>query len=223
MSGTLDESLSRLAGQEEKDEAMTSKIRSAMIYPAILLVLIIGVLVYMMKSVVPEVVKLYDSMKKKLPDLTKFLAEAVEFFENTWWIWAILLVIGIVLLNNFRKTDSGKRFFSSVKLHAPLFNPLFRLLYMARFAMTMEMLLGSGVAMLDSMKISGRATANVLVEDEIMKASEKVRAGRTLSESLKDRNYILPLVPQMASIGEESGKIDEMLRIALTVYQDYLD
>lgn len=223
MSGTLDESLSRLATQEEKDDSMISSIRGAMVYPAILLLVIIAVLVFMMVEVVPEVVNLYDSMDKTLPDLTQFLFSVMDFFTSWWYILVVFaggLVFGIA---NFRKTDSGKRFFSSIKLNVPVFKGLFRRLYMARFARTMEMLLGAGVSMLDSMRISGRATANVVVEDIIMKASDMVKAGKPLSESLKDKDYILPLVPQMASIGEESGKIDEMLRKAGSVYENELD
>lgn len=223
MSGTLDESLSRLAAQEEKDDSMISSIRGAMVYPAILLAVIIAVLIFMMVEVVPEVVNLYDSMDKTLPELTQFLFDVMDFFTSWWYIIAVFgggLVFGIA---NFRKTDSGKRFFSSIKLNVPVFKGLFRRLYMARFARTMEMLLGAGVSMLDAMKISGRATANVVVEDVIMKASDMVKAGKPLSESLKDKDYILPLVPQMTSIGEESGKIDEMLRKAGTVYENELD
>ncbi len=223
MSGTLDESLSRLATQEEKDDAMISKIRGAMVYPLILFIVIIAVLVFMMVEVVPEVVNLYDSMKKPLPELTQFLFGVMDFFTNFWYILAVLVAVSVILISSFRKTDSGKRFFSIIKLHVPLFNGLFRRLYMARFARTMEMLLGSGVSMLDSMKISARATANAVVEGIILDASEKVKAGKALSESLKDKDYILPLIPQMASIGEESGKIDEMLRKAGTVYENELD
>ncbi len=223
MSGTLDESLSRLAAQEEKDEAMLSKIRGAMIYPAILLAIIIVVLIYMMTAVVPEVVNLYESMKKTLPDLTKFLFSVMDFFSNFWFLLLVVAIVIGVLIGNFRRSDSGKRFFAGVKLHVPLFNSLFHRLYMARFARTMEMLLGSGVSMLDAMKISAKATSNVVVEEVIMKSSEKVKAGKPLSEALKDREYILPLIPQMASIGEESGKIDEMLRKAGTVYENELD
>lgn len=223
MSGTLDESLSRLAAQEEKDDSMISSIRGAMVYPAILLAVIIAVLIFMMVEVVPEVVNLYESMDKTLPELTQFLFQVMDFFTSWWYIIAIFGVGLIFGIANFRKTDSGKRFFSLIKLNVPVFKGLFRRLYMARFARTMEMLLGAGVSMLDAMKISGRATANVLVEDVIMKASEMVKAGKPLSESLEGKDYILPLVPQMASIGEESGKIDEMLRKAGTVYENELD
>ena len=223
MSGTLDESLSRLATQEEKDDAMISSIRGAMVYPAILFLVIIAVLVFMMVEVVPEVVNLYNSMKKPLPDLTQFLFGVMDFFTNYWYIAAVLVVVLVILVSSFRKTDSGKKLFSSIKLHVPIFKGLFQRLYMARFARTMEMLLGSGVSMLDSMRISARATANAVVEEIILDASEKVKSGKALSESLKDKDYILPLVPQMASIGEESGKIDEMLRKAGTVYENELD
>ena len=94
---------------------------------------------------------------------------------------------------------------------------------MVRFARTMEMLLSSGVSMIDSMRISGRATANAVVEDVIKSASDKVKSGKQLSESLKDKKYILPLIPQMSSIGEESGKIDAMLKKAGTIYENELD
>ncbi len=223
MSGTLDESLNRLAIQEEKDDAMISKIRGAMVYPAILLLVIIAVLVFMMLEVVPEVVNLYDSMDKRLPDLTQFLFGVMDFFTNYWYAAIIVVIVLGVSMGSFRRTDAGKKFFSHIKLHVPLFNGLFQRLYMARFARTMEMLLGSGVSMLDSMRISAKATANAVVEEIIMDASEKVKSGKTLSESLKDKNYILPLVPQMASIGEESGKIDEMLKKAGNIYENELD
>ena len=223
MSGTLDESLGRLAAQEEKDDAMMSSIRQAMLYPAILLVVIVGVLIFMMIEVVPEVVNLYDSMDKTLPGLTQFLFTVMNFFTNWWFMIIAVIVSAAVLLNAYRKSESGKRFFAKVKLNLPLFSGLFRRLYMARFARTMEMLLGSGVSMIDAMKISAKATANVVVGEIIDDASEKVKSGKSLSSSLEDKEYILPLVPQMASIGEESGKIDEMLRKAGTVYENELD
>ena len=223
MSGTLDTSLERLANQDEKDEAMLSSIRGAMIYPAILFVVIIAVLVFMMVQVVPQVVDLYDSMDETLPSITQVLVSIMGFLMSTWGALLVVLVIAIALLNQYRKTTAGKRVFALVKLNVPIFKGLFQRLYMTRFARTMEMLLGTGVAMLDAMKISAKATANAAVEGILLKAADKVKAGKPLSESLKDKDYILPLVPQMASIGEESGKIDEMLGRAATVYENELD
>ena len=94
---------------------------------------------------------------------------------------------------------------------------------MMRFCKTMKLLLETGVSMLDSLKISATATANIAVEEVIMKARDGVRAGKPLSKMLEEQDYILPLVPQMLSIGEESGKVDEMLGRAAKVYEDELD
>lgn len=222
-SGTLDIALEQLANQDEKDEAMLSSIRGAMVYPAILFVVIIAVLVFMLVSVVPQVEDLYDSMHETLPGITQFLVGLLDFMKVAWP--ALLLVVGlaVAIVMQYRKTEAGKRFFSTVKLNVPVFKGLFQRLYMTRFARTMQMLLGTGVAMLEAMQISSRATANLVVEDIIMEAKEKVKAGKPLSEALKDKDYILPLVPQMSSIGEESGKIDEMLGRAATVYENELD
>ena len=221
--GTLDESLKRLADQQEKDAAMMSKIRGAMVYPGIILVVIIAVLAFMMIMVVPQVRGLYEDMGKELPGLTKFLVGMTDFFGMYWW--ALLIVLGILVFAfiNFRKTDTGRNFFDTFKLNVPMFKGLFQKLYMSRFARTMQMLLGAGVSMLDSMAISARATGNTVVEKQVMEAAEKVKAGKELSKSLEDRDYILPLVPQMSSIGEQSGKIDEMLGRAAKVFTDEVD
>ncbi len=223
MSGTLDVSLERLANQQEKDAAMLSKIRGAMVYPAIIFLVIIAVLVFMMVAVVPQVKSLYSDMGKELPGLTAFLVGLVDFFSEFWWI--VVIVLGLIIWGflNFRKTTTGIKTFATVKLNVPVFKKMFQRLYMSRLARTMEMLLSTGVSMLDSMSISAKATSNVVVEEQIMIAAEKVKSGKPLSEALKGRDYILPLVPQMASIGEESGKIDEMLGKAATVYENELD
>lgn len=223
MSGTLDQALEELAAQDEKDAAMISKIRGAMVYPAIILVVIIAVLIFMMFAVVPEVEKLYLDMDEELPGLTKGLVGLTNFMVNFWWLMLIIVVAAVIFLVRFMRTDSGKMVWANIKLNVPIFKGLFQRLYMTRFARTMKMLLMTGVSMLDAMHISGKATANVVMEKEILKASEKVRAGKPLSEALNKRNYILPLVPQMASIGEQSGKIDEMLGRAAQVYESELD
>ena len=223
MSGTLDVALARLATQDEKDASMMSKIKGAMVYPGIIFAVIIVVLAFMMIEVVPEVRKLYEDMDKELPKITEVLVQISDFFSNQWWI--VLIVLGLIVyaINAFRKTKAGKNFFSLFKLNVPIFNTLFQRLYMTRFARTMEMLLGTGVSMLDAMHISARATSNTYMEDQINASSEKVKAGKALSESISDLDYMLPLVPQMISIGEQSGKIDEMLGKAAEVYENELD
>ena len=223
-SGTLDLALQRLANQEEKDAAMLSKIRGALVYPGIILVVIIAVLAFMMIMVVPQVQGLYSDMNKELPDLTKILVAISNFFGQFWWLVA-LVVVGVIgaCWYAVKRTPAGRKTMDSFKLHVPIFGGLFRKLYVSRFARTAEMMLSTGVPMLDSIQIAIDATSNVVVEEEYSKSLDVIKGGKPLSEALRDRNYMLPLVHQMASIGEESGKIDEMLGKTASVYETELD
>ena len=223
-SGTLDNALKRLADQEEKDNAMLSKIRGALVYPAIILVVIIAVLAFMMIMVVPEVQRLYADMGEELPGLTRGLVNITDFFGHFWWL--VLFFLGGLVGGCYyfvKKTPAGRKVMDNIKLHTPMFGGLFRKLYVSRFARTSEMLLATGVPMLESVEIAIAATNNTIVEGEYSKCLEIIKSGSPLSESLTNINYMLPLVPQMASIGEQSGKIDEMLGRAAGVYEEELD
>lgn len=222
-SGTLDLALKRLADQEEKDASMMSKIKGALVYPAIILVVVIAVLAFMMIAVVPQVENLYNDMGEELPGLTKFLVDMTHFFGDFWWLILIILGAAGGGIYSFLKTPSGHRLLDAFKINVPVFGGLFRKLYVSRFARTAEMMLATGVPMLDSITIAIEAVNNTVVEDEYRKSLESIKAGKGLSESLSGLEYMLPLVPQMAGIGEESGKIDEMLGKAAQVYENELD
>ncbi len=223
VSGTLDKALERIANQQEKDAEMMSKVRGAMVYPAIVLFVIAGVIVFMLTTVVPQVENLYKSLHKELPFLTKIMVMTGHFVINFWWLVLIALAVGIFYLRRYLKTPAGKRQADRLKPNLPLFGDLFKKLYMARFARTAETLLISGVPMLDMLRISGRSSGNVLVEESILRAAEKVKVGKPLSKSLKTEDYILPLIPQMIGIGEQSGGVDAMLGKAATFYENEVD
>ena len=222
-SGTLDEALKRVAAQQEKDAAMLSKIKGAMTYPIIVLVVIMGVMVFMLVTVVPQVSKLYHDMKKTLPLLTQIMIAVSNFITQFWWLVLIGLVIAAYFIRQYMKTDSGIRFFDMFKLNVPLFRGMFRKLYMARFSRTGQTLLATGVAMLDMLRISGEGMNNIVVQESINRAADKVKGGKALSVALQPEDYILPMVPQMIRIGEQSGKIDEMMGRTAQVYEDELD
>ena len=222
-SGSLDVSLKRLAEQQEKDHAMISRIRGALIYPAIILMVIIAVLIFMVLMIVPQVQSLYKDIGKDLPWATMVLVSFANFLVAFWWLVTILLGIAIYFLLQFRKTTTGIEWSAMIKLNVPIFKTMFWRLYNARFARTASNLMSAGVSIQDTLQISAEAMNNVVLEKEIKDVSEKVKQGKTLSSSLKNLSYILPLVPQMASIGEESGKIDEMLATAAQVYEDELE
>lgn len=223
VSGTLDDSLRRIASQEEKDAKMMSSIKGALVMPLITLGVIFVVFLYMMLEVVPQVEGLYDDLGEELPAFTLFLVGIKNFILGFWWL-CILFVGGAVIgLLQYRKTESGIRMAAKIKLNVPMFNGLFRMLYMARFARISQILLSTGVSVLDTLSIAGESTNNVVVYDEVKEAMEKVQGGKPMSEALKGHEYILPLVHQMAAIGEQSGKMDEMLGKAAQVFEDDLD
>lgn len=222
-SGTLDDALKRIATQQEKDAAMMSKIRGALTYPLIVLAVIVGVMVFMLVTVVPQVEKLYHDLKKTLPFLTQAMVTLADFLAHFWWLVLIILGIGTYFFMQYLKTENGIKFKDGFKLNVPLFGPMFRKLYMARFARTGQTLLATGVAMLDMLRISGEAVNNTVIQAEIERAAEKVKGGKSLSSALQSEEYILSLVPQMIKIGEQSGRIDEMMGKTATVYEDELD
>ncbi|MDB5168246.1 MAG: putative Type pilus assembly protein PilC [Candidatus Saccharibacteria bacterium] len=222
-SGTLDDSLRRVAAQQEKDAATMGKIKGALTYPIIVLVVIFAVMGFMLLTVVPQVEKLYDDLNKPLPWLTQGMVSMADFMITYWWLVIIILVVGIYFLRQYLRTASGIRAMDIFKLNVPLFGGMFRKLYMARLSRTGQTLLSTGVAMLDMLRITSDAVNNTVIADSVNRAAEKVKGGKALSESLKAEDYILPLVPQMIKIGEQSGKIDEMMGKAAQVYEDELD
>lgn len=222
-SGTLDVALQRISAQQEKDAEMASRIRGAMTYPIIVLFVIGGVLAFMLFQVVPQVSNLYKDMKKTLPPLTQMMVSSADFLTHFWWLILIILGVGFYFLKKYFQTKPGTRIKHSLILNIPGISSMSRKMYMARFMRTAELLLKTGVSMLDSLAISAGAMGNVIVEETINKASEKVKSGKSLSYSLRDQDYILPLVPQMINIGEQSGKIAEMMAKTAKVYEDELD
>lgn len=223
VSGTLDEALQRIADQQEKDAAIMSKIKGALTYPIIVLFVIFGVMAFMLFTVVPQVEKLYIDLKKELPFLTKAMVVSADFLSDYWWIVIFALIACAYFFLQWIKTESGTKVKDSFKLNVPMFGAMFRKLYMARFMRTGQTLLSTGVSMLDVLKITARSVNNTIVEKSIMNAADKVKGGKALSAALQPEDYILPLVPQMIKIGEQSGKIDEMMGKTAQVYEDELD
>lgn len=223
LSGTLDESLQRVADQQEKDAAVMSKIKGAMTYPIIVLLVIFGVMAFMLFTVVPQIEKLYHDLKKELPLLTQIMVNTADFLAHYWWLAIIILGIGGYFFVQYLKTESGIKLKDTFKLNVPIFGRMFRKLYMARFSRTGQTLLSTGVSMLDMLRITSVAINNTIIEKSIMRASEKVKGGKALSVAIQTEDYILPLVPQMIKIGEQSGRIDEMMGKVAQVYEDELD
>lgn len=222
-SGTLDEAMERIANQQEKDAELLSKVRGALVYPAIVLAVIVGVIAYMLLTIMPQIESLYEDLNQELPFLTAALVSISDFFINFWWLVILILFAAVYFLRRYIATPSGRRAFDIFKLNVPLFGSLFRKLYMARFARTGQTLMASGVQILEMLRISARAVNNVVISDAILRAADKVKGGKALSVALKNEHYIMSLIPQMIGVGEQSGGIDKMMGKAATYFENELD
>jgi type IV pilus assembly protein PilC len=223
VSGTLDEALEHIADQQEKDAEIINKVRGALVYPLIVMVVILGVVGFMLFTVVPQIERLYEDLNKELPVVTAVLVAASKFAINFWWLLILMGVAAGYFLKRYIDTDAGRKMWDTFKINVPMFGGLFRKLYMARFTRTGQTLMATGVPMLEMLRISSRAVNNVPVAQAVMRAADKVKGGKSLSSSLKKEDVILPLVPQMISIGEQSGGIDKMMGKAASYYENELD
>lgn len=223
VSGTLDEALEHIADQQEKDAELISKVRGALVYPVIVLVVIAGVVGFMLFTIMPQIQHLYHDLHKDLPVVTAVLVGASNFAISFWWLTILMLVAAVYFLKRYIDTDAGRKAFDTFKINVPMFGSLFRKLYMARFTRTGQTLMATGVPMLEMLRIASRAVNNVPVAEAILRAAEKVKGGKSLSSALKKEPVVVPLVPQMISIGEQSGGIDKMMGKAASYFENELD
>ena len=223
LSGTLDESLKRVADQQEKDAATMSKIKGALTYPIIVLVVIGAVLAFMLFTVVPQVEKLYEDLGKDLPILTQIMVTTADILVQWWWVVIIAIGVGVYFIAQYLKTDSGIHFIDEFKIRVPIFGKMLRKLYMARFTRTGQTLLATGVSMLDMLRVTSTAVNNTVIAKSIDRAADKVKGGKALSVALEAEPIMMTLVPQMIKIGEQSGRIDEMMGKVAQVYEEELD
>lgn len=222
-SGTLDDSLERLADQQEKEQQIVSKVRGALIYPALVLVVIVGVMAFMLASVMPQIAGLYTELKKPLPIVTQ-ITLSISTFATTYWPITILLLLALVFgIRAYFRTPNGRKVWDKMKLNMPVFGTLFRKVYMARFTRTLGSLVTSGVPLLEALNISAQAMNNVILKQIVLQASEEVKTGKSLSSSLSKNPYFLKLVPQMIKVGEESGTLGAMLDKVASFYEDEVD
>jgi type IV pilus assembly protein PilC len=224
VSGTLDSSLERLALQQEKDAEIQSKVRGAMIYPIIVILVMTAVVGFMVVSVLPQVKVLYDGLPgAKLPLLTTVLLAFSTLIIKFWWAVIILVVLVVVFGGRWARTIAGKRAFDKVKMRTPPLGPLFMKMYMARFARTGSTLISSGVPLLQMLEITGKSVNNVYIEESIAKAITQVKGGKSLADALEGDPNFLELVPNMLRIGEQSGAVEAMLSKTADYYEKEVD
>lgn len=223
-SGTLDTALERIANQQEKDAEIISKVRGALIYPAIVLVVMFVVVAFMIVKVLPQVETMYDGIEgAQLPFITVIMLAIAHFVMDFWWV-VILMAIGLAIgLSRFVKTSLGSKIIDRAKMKSWPVAPLFMELYMARFTRMGTTLVSSGVPLLQMLEITANAINNVHLEASIHRATEKVRGGKSLADAIEGDENFLPLVPNMLRIGEQSGSMEQMLAKTADYYEKELD
>lgn len=223
-SGTLDKSLERIAFQQEKDAEIMAKVRGALAYPAIVVLVMIGVVGFMVVGVLPQVQNIYNDMPgATLPITTKILLGISKFTIKYWWAVLIFLAVMVFVTTKWARSGPGKIVVDKWKMKAWPIGQLFMKLYMARFARTATTLVASGVPLLQVLEITSHSINNVHIEASINRAIEKVRGGKALSAAIENDENFIELVPKMLKIGEQSGQIEDMLSKIAEYYEKEVD
>ena len=224
-SGTLDVSLERLATQQEKDGDLISKVKSAMVYPVIVVFVMIAVVVFMLVAVLPQVESFYDGLEgdNQLPLLTRILLVISNSLRD-YWFFIILGVAGVAgSFITWVRTANGKAVIDRLKISGPAIKNLYQKVYMARFARTVGTLFGSGVNLIQTLEIIQAGINNMYMTNSIKRSVAQVQEGQPFSQSLRNDPNFLDLVPDMIQIGEQSGKTEEMLMKAAVYYEKEVD
>lgn len=219
MSGNLEVCLDRLVEHFEKDNALSSKIKGAMVYPIVVLCVMVVVVIVVLVAVIPNFADMFNDMGTQLPLPTRMMMAAADFVKYKWWLLIIIVAAIVFGIKLFKKTPFGEQLFANIGLKAPIFGNLNIKTACARFSRTMSTLMASGISMIDSVEQVAKMMDNKIIRDGLMDAKTQVAKGVPLSKPLKDMEMLPPMLSAMTKIGEETGDIEEML----TKVADYYD
>ncbi|PIU04040.1 phytochrome sensor protein [Candidatus Shapirobacteria bacterium CG08_land_8_20_14_0_20_39_18] len=209
--GVLDQILSRLADNLEKQRELAGKVKGAMIYPVIIIVGMIGVGILMMVLVIPKLLVMYKDFNAELPLPTKILMWVSSSMTTLWLPGLVALVIGFYAFTAFKKTAAGKRKIDQFILGLPLFGNIMKKFILTEIARTLGLLSSAGVSIVESINIVAESTGNAVYEEILKEGAKQVERGLPLSGTLGAYEEFPPIVIQMISVGEETGKLDEIL------------
>lgn len=221
--GILDSILNRLAGYMEKAMKLKSKIKGAMIYPAVIVTVAVSVTAILLIFVIPVFAELFVSFGQELPAPTRIVI-ALSDFTIAYFTYILLFLVAVIIaLRQFYKTEAGRLALDSLMLQAPVFGDLLRKTAVARFTRTLSTLVSSGVPILDALAITARTAGNKVVERAVLATRISISEGRTISEPLEQSKVFPPMVCQMISVGESTGALDAMLNKIAEFYEEEVD
>jgi type IV pilus assembly protein PilC len=219
-SGSLDIMLQRLAEYIEKIVKLRAQVRQAMIYPSAIVTFAILVSIFLLWKVIPIFAQIFVEMDAELPALTAFIIQMSDFIGKYVLFIFMGAIAAVFLFRYYRKTQSGRWTVDSAILKMPLFGPLMVKVSISRVTRTLSTLLGGGVSMLESLKITSSTAGNVLLEKSVMDVRRQVTEGRNLTESFKATGRFPFMMTQMISVAEATGTLDRMLSKLADFYDD---
>ncbi len=222
-SGALDVVLLRLADFTEGQARLRSRVIGAMIYPAIMSIVGVGLMVMLLVYVVPKVTKIFEDVNATLPLPTRLLMAVSTFLSEKWYVLLIIVPLIIYGIKRFLRTLKGRAWWDRKLLTLPLFGPLNRMIIIGRFSRTLSTLISSGVPLLTAMDIVRNIISNTRLRAVVEKTRDNVREGASVAEPLKRSGEFPPLVTHMIAIGEKTGELERMLERIADTYDGQVD
>jgi type IV pilus assembly protein PilC len=224
VSGTMDQTLEKMADEIEKEHELVAKIRGALAYPSVIMIALTLVVIYMITNIIPQIASVFSEMGGDLPWSTKFLMSLSEIFRS----YGLLVIIGIVAAifafrRTLKKNQKFRYVWHSVLLRIPIFGKVAKKLNVARFTRTLGSLLSSGVTVIEALQISADTLTNEVFKKEILATASKVEDGSSVAEPLKKSKIFPKMVPHMISVGEETGTLDKTLLKVTDFYEKEVD
>ena len=221
--GLLDEILKRLAELLEKQARLRERVKSALMYPAFVMVAAVGILTVLMAFVVPTFMGMFAELGSALPLPTRILVGACTLVRQWWWIvLAGLLGLGM-FFRMFLKTPAGRRMMDQVSLSAPVFGSLVERLLISRFARTLGTLIASGVPILSALETVRATVTNVVIDTALQDVERSLKVGESLARPMELSGVFPPLVTRMVALGEETGQLDRMLMQVADSYEEEVE
>jgi type IV pilus assembly protein PilC len=209
--GVLDSVLLRLADNMEREVELRQRVKSAMTYPVVVLVMVSMILVAMLLFIVPQFEGIYASLGGKLPVPTRILLWVSEVFRKYWWMWALITAGLVFAFKKYRQTPKGRARIDAIKLKVPVFGGLFHKTALSRFSSTLSILLRSGVPILQALDIVSETVDNAVISRAVTDVQGSVKEGESIARPLAKHSVFPPMVVQMLAVGEETGAVDTML------------
>jgi type IV pilus assembly protein PilC len=227
VSGKLEEALEQVVVQMKKTQQLTSSIRSAMIYPSVIIFAMGGIGVMMATVVLPKLVDLFKDFDAELPLATRVLIYITDFVSKPLNLIIIIVFIFLsltIFITSIKKYPKFKHFIHNLNLHLPIFGKIIKKINLARFSLTLSSLLRSTISIIDAVGITADTCSNVLYREALKTAQEKIKTGTPLSEILANYdNLFPPMVTEMIMVGEKTGEVDQLLNELAVFYNDEVD